>query len=194
MPGRTRGSSRAMPGSAVRYQDSVDGDEVGQCTPEPGLDDPGPVAAGQQVLVDTEGREFVGRQVDAPAIEILAHIAQEIRELERLAQRRGRRLGLGDRDDRAQYRQQLQSDRCRRTAHVLAQLGHLGYRSRNSALPGTSIRMASRKTQKCSGAMRYRSMVSIKAISTGVVAGRLRLARAGRGREPGQCRIAIAVR
>ena len=78
----------------------------------------GAPAPGQQLAVDAERGELVGGQVDAAAVEVLADVAQEVRELERHAERGGGRLGLRARHDRAQDRQHLQPDHRRRAVDV----------------------------------------------------------------------------
>ena len=76
-----------MPGAARAVDRPGAGDQVGQRPAHARLGAlPGP-APRQQLAVHAERRELLGGQVDPPAVEVLADVAQEVRELEGDAQR-----------------------------------------------------------------------------------------------------------
>ena len=79
-----------MPGSRAPVDAAGVGDEVGQRAAHPRVRRRCPPAPGQQLPVDAERGQLVGGQVDAAAVEVLADVAQEVRELERHARARRR--------------------------------------------------------------------------------------------------------
>ena len=108
----------SMPGSRAPVDAAGAGDQVGQRAAHARIGPAGPPAPAQQLPVDAERRQLVRGQVDAAAVEVLADVAQEVRELERHAQRRGRWLGLRARHPGAEHRQHLQADHRGGAVHV----------------------------------------------------------------------------
>jgi hypothetical protein len=82
-----------------------------------------PPAPREHLPVDPERRELVGGQVHPPPVEVLRHVAQEVGQLERLAERRRSRGGLRRFAHGAQHGQQLQADDLGRAVDVLLQRG-----------------------------------------------------------------------
>ncbi len=90
---------------------------------DPRICAPGAPAPLQQRPVHTVGGEQVAGQVDAAPVEVLAHVPQEVGELERLPERRRVRFSLLPGRDRAENRQHLQPDHRGRTVYVAPQVG-----------------------------------------------------------------------
>ena len=89
MQSRLVGCSRSMPGAAAAYSSRVAGDLEGEQLADLRRRRPGrEVGAG-----DAEPVEVLLRQVDPAAAQVLADVADEVRQLEGLAERlrRGRR-------------------------------------------------------------------------------------------------------
>ena len=65
------------------------------------------VAPHQEIPIHPVGGQFIGGKVHAVAVEILVDIAEEVRQLESLAQGLRRRLGIAERSDGAEDGQHL---------------------------------------------------------------------------------------
>ena len=97
-----------------------------QCGSQPAVGTALLLAPGQHLAVDAVRGQFVGGQVDPPARQILVDVPEEIGQLEGFSERGGVRCRLFARGDRAQHRQQLQTDHFRRSVHIEVQRSTIG--------------------------------------------------------------------
>ena len=92
------GGEQGDAGHGLPVDVAVDGDRGEPARGAGGRVGAAAMVAGAQVgFVDAEGPQFVGGQVDAVAVEVFADVAQEIGELEGLAERGGCGFGLARR-------------------------------------------------------------------------------------------------